>query len=194
MIVLPDALLYELIDRFAFLSARYTFTGAWQLDPLAYVAAPITYMFLHGGLTHLLVNMAMLLAFGTAIARRMSMASFLLLYTICGIAGAAFWLFMHPYSADPLLGASGAISGMVGAVGRISISRAETPDLPFRNRGTALTFVLVWLVLNFVFGIIGGAIFGIDAEIAWEAHLGGFVAGFALVTLFARPPRVDWRV
>ncbi len=193
MIVLPDALLYELIDRFAFLSARYTFTSAWGLDPLAYFGAPITYMFLHGGLTHLLVNMAMLLAFGTAIARRMGMPSFLLLYTISGIAGAVFWLFMHPYSTDPLLGASGAISGMVGAVGRISLSRSGAQDMPFRNRGTALSFVVLWLALNFVFGIIGGAIFGIDAEIAWEAHLGGFIAGFALITLFARPPPTDWR-
>lgn len=193
MIVLPEAPLYELIDRFAFLSARYTFAGAWGLDPLAYVAAPITYMFLHGGLTHLLVNMAMLLAFGTAIARRMGVLSFLLLYGICGIAGAAFWLFMHPASTDPLLGASGAISGMVGAVGRISLNRSDSHDMPFRNRGTAFAFVLMWLVLNFVFGIIGGAVFGIDAEIAWEAHLGGFIAGFALIGLFAHPPRTEWR-
>lgn len=193
MAALPDMLLYEMIDRFAFLSARYTFPGAWQLDPLASVAAPITYMFLHGGLTHLLVNMAMLLAFGTVVARRMAAMSFLLLYAICGIAGAAFWLYMHPASTDPLLGASGAISGMVGAVGRISLSKSDTYDMPFRNRGTALVFVVVWLVLNFVFGIIGGAVFGIDAEIAWEAHLGGFVAGFALITLFARPTHANWR-
>ena len=51
-------------------------------------------------------------------------------------------------------------------------------------RRTALSFVLVWIVINFVFGVLGGAVFGVDAEIAWEAHLGGFVAGYLLISLF----------
>jgi membrane associated rhomboid family serine protease len=143
-------------------------------------------MFLHADLPHLLINMAMLLAFGTPIARRMRTAPFFLLYALCGIAGALFWALLHPYSIDPLLGASGAISGMVGAVGGISLSEESGHGMPFRNRRAALIFVAVWLVLNFLVGLFGASAMGISGAIAWEAHLGGFVAGFALIKLFPR--------
>lgn len=184
--VLPLQIEFELIDRFAFISARYIISDIWQPELAAYLAGPFSYMFLHANLPHLLINMAMLLAFGTAIARRMASGPFLALYTICGVAGALFWALMHPYSIAPLLGASGAISGMVGAVGGISLGEPPGHGMPFRNRGAALTFVAVWLVLNFIVGLFGAAALGIDGSIAWEAHLGGFVAGFALIRLFPR--------
>jgi membrane associated rhomboid family serine protease len=193
MIVLPGDLFITVIDRFAFFSVRYTYAGAWELDPLAYAAAPLSYMYLHGGLTHLFINLAMLLAFGTAIARRMSGLSFLVFYTFCGVFGAISWMLFHPNSIDPLLGASGAISGMVGAVGRISMGHPDTHSMPFRSRNMALAFVAVWLVLNFVFGVIGGELFGLEGEVAWEAHLGGFIAGLVLVPLFSRDRHPHWR-
>jgi len=191
MAVLPNDLFYVVIERFTFISARYTMVNAWSLDPFAFIVAPFTYMYLHGGFTHLIMNMAMLLAFGTAIARLMDAPSFIVFYTICGIFGAIFWLLIHPDSTDPLLGASGAISGMLGAVGRISMGRPDSHQMPFRNRNTALLFVAIWLIFNFVFGIIGGALFDLGGEIAWEAHLGGFVAGFASAPFFCQPTRTD---
>jgi membrane associated rhomboid family serine protease len=180
--ILPAAVDYQLIGRFAFVAARYTLTGAWQLDLPAFAMAPVTHMFLHGGFLHLFVNLAMLLAFGTAIERRLHGGAFTILYLVSGLAGAAFWGFMNPDSMDPLLGASGAISGMAGAVGRVSLgSSSHDSGMPFANRSTALTFVVFWLVFNFVFGVIELAEFGLEGEVAWEAHLGGFVAGFTLV-------------
>ena len=182
---LPPALDYAVIERFGFIAARYTL-GAWQFDPLAFFAAPLTHLFLHGGLTHLLVNMAMLLAFGTPVARRMRAGPFLILYAICGLAGAASWTLLHPLSIDPLIGASGAISGMIGAIARSSLVHTEGHQTPLANRSTAWIFIAFWLIFNVVFGVLGPEAFGMKGAIAWEAHLGGFVAGFALAPLFNR--------
>jgi membrane associated rhomboid family serine protease len=190
-VLLPLPVWYDLIDRFAFIAARYTVAGAWQFDPIAYAFAPITHLFLHGGFLHLLMNMAMLLAFGTAIERRVSALSFTLFYLLCGLSGAALWTVFHPETVNPLLGASGAISGMFGAVGRISLAGKPGHGMPFSNRQAALIFVLLWLVFNFVFGIIGLAVFGMEGDVAWEAHLGGFVAGFVMINLFLRRADAD---
>lgn len=186
MVLLPLPVAFELIERFAFVSARYTVAGAWQFDPIAYILGPITHLFLHGGFLHLILNMAMLLAFGTPMERRMSPLRFIGFYVLCGLAGAALWALFHPLAVIPLLGASGAISGMFGAVGRISLTGNPGHGMPFRNRKAALTFVILWLVFNFVFGVIGLTLFGVDGDIAWEAHLGGFIAGFFLVGFFER--------
>ena len=184
--LLPAPVAIELYERFAFVSARYTIAGAWRFDPIAYALGPITYQFLHGGLVHLLLNMAMLLAFGTPVERRMNASAFTVLYAVSGVAGAVAWLLFHPDSIAPLVGASGAISGMVGAVGRVSLSSGPRDDMPFHNRNAAIAFVILWLVFNFVFGVIGLAIFGMEGQVAWEAHLGGFIAGFLLVGPFTR--------
>lgn len=190
-VLLPLPVWYDLIDRFAFVAARYTVAGAWQFDLTAFVFAPVTHLFLHGGFLHLAMNMAMLLAFGTAIERRMSALSFVFLYLLSGLAGAALWTAFHPDTVNPLLGASGAISGMFGAVGRISLTGKPGHGMPFKDRRAALIFVLLWLVFNFVFGIIGLALFGMEGDVAWEAHLGGFVAGFVLINLFERRADTD---
>ncbi len=180
--ILPAAVDYQIIERFAFIAARYTLIGAWQFDLPAFAMAPVTHMFLHGGFLHLFVNLAMLLAFGTAIERRLNGVAFSALYLLSGLAGAAFWGFMNPDSLAPLLGASGAISGMAGAVGRVSLMGPPHANrMPFASRSTALIFVVFWLVFNFVFGVIDLGEFGLEGEVAWEAHLGGFVAGFVLV-------------
>ncbi len=184
VILLPVPVLIQLRDSIGFIAARYTVFGAWQFDIPAFVLGPFTHVFLHGGFIHLLLNMAMLLAFGTPVERRLSSAMFISFYTICGLAGAALYTLFHPDTTVPLIGASGAISGMIGAVGRISLSKRNGTDMPFRNRSTAMTFVILWLVFNFVFGVIGLALFSMEGSIAWEAHLGGFIAGFILIVFF----------
>lgn len=189
VILLPVPVTMDLIERFSFISARYTFDGGWQVDPIAYGLGPFTHMFLHGGFIHLLLNMAMLLAFGTPIERRMSAPSFSVLYVICGLAGALLWALFNPVAITPLIGASGAISGMVGAVGWISLTGGTNNGMPFHNRSAALVFVVLWLIFNFVFGIIGLALFGMEGDVAWEAHLGGFIAGFLLIGFFTRKKR-----
>ena len=177
---------YWLLQHFAFVAAPYTEPGTWSSSPIYLALAPITYMFLHVDFIHFAINMAMLLAFGAVIARRMGSSNFLTFYLICGVISAAAWVLFNPGSTSPVIGASGAISGMFGAVGCLSLStpRPGVQPFPYFSRRTALSFVLVWIVLNFVFGALGGAVFGVDAAIAWEAHLGGFVAGYLLIGLF----------
>ena len=80
------------------------------------------------------------------------------------------------------------ISGMLGAVGRISLTGRPGHGMPFKNRKAAITFVILWLVFNFVFGAIGLTLFGVEGDVAWEAHLGGFIAGFFLINLFSPRP------
>src|SRR3546814_12454372 len=89
-------------------------------------------------------------------------------------------------SPAPLIGAAGAVSGMVGAIAFLSFRppSLDRGPLPFRRRSTAVAFVVVWLVVNFVFGVVPLDAIGIDGDIAWEAHLGGFVAGFLLMPFF----------
>src|SRR3546814_10452144 len=143
-------------------------------------------MFLHANFMHLALNMALFLAFGTAVARRMGPVAFLTLYATTGVWSAIFWCWLQPGSLAPLIGASGAVSGMVGAIAFLSFRppSLDRGPLPFRRRSTAVAFVVVWLVVNFVFGVVPLDAIGIDGDIAWEAHLGGFVAGFLLMPFF----------
>ncbi|MBT5899131.1 MAG: rhomboid family intramembrane serine protease [Rhodospirillaceae bacterium] len=93
---------------------------------IALLASPLTYAFLHGDLLHLVINMAFLLAFGTAVERRLGMGRFLALYIICALlaAGASVALFYVTMEQTIMVGASGAISGLFGAVLRLTMRRA----------------------------------------------------------------------
>ncbi len=178
--LLPHDMDYWLVETFAFDASAYTGTGARAAKPLNAILGPITHTLLHGGLAHLLINMAMLLAFGSAVARRMGMGWFLVLFVITAVSGAAGWLLLNPYSPGLMIGASGAISGMMGAIARLGLARRPMPGgpLPFGSRRTALHFAGAWIAINFIFGAVGPQVFGLEGGIAWEAHLGGFIAGF----------------
>lgn len=173
-----------LFMKLAFIPARYSVEGGLGVDPAATLVSPLGYMLLHAGLAHLLVNMAMLLAFGSAVARRMSPGWFLALYALSGLAGALTVQIYDPTSIAPVIGASGAVSGIVGAVGMVAFRRpvhAPPPPRPFNHRGTAASFILLWLGINVLFGLLPGSAFGLEGRIAWEAHLGGFAAGLLLM-------------
>lgn len=182
-LMLPAAVDFRLVETFAFDASVYTDPGTRQAKPAAAILGLPGHMLLHADFLHLGLNMGLFLAFGAGIARRMSGAWFALFFLICGLAGAATWFAVNPRSPALLIGASGAISGTIGAIARLGLSREPAPGgpMPFRSRRTALNFAGAWILLNFLFGAIGGQIFGIDAEIAWEAHLGGFIAGFLLI-------------
>lgn len=187
---------YVLLN-FAFIPLRYT--GGFALD-LPWLTSPLTYAFLHGGWAHLAVNMIWLAAFGSPLANRIGTGRFILFWiaTVLGAVGLHFIL--HPYDAVPLVGASGAISGMMGAAARFAFRidrRAGCagfagPVLPLgavlRSR-MAMTFLAVWMVVNLVVGLGVGAGPGAPS-IAWEAHIGGFLVGFFFVKAFT-PAKKD---
>jgi len=167
----------------------------------------LTYAFLHGSWTHVLLNTIWLVAFGPPIARRFGSARFLLFMAVTAIASALAHWAISPMDFSPLIGASGADSGLMGAATRFmfqpgaplsafgSIDRPEIESIPAVSlRGVflerrALIFLGVWLATNFVFGA-GAQTLGLsDMPVAWIAHLGGFCAGLLLFPLFDRPFR-----
>ena len=171
-LLLPGELDDDVIATFAFIPARYTAPGEFGWPALI---DPISYQFLHGGLAHLAINMLALLAFGAGVERRIGGARMFAFAMICGVASVLAHLAVYPASLDPVIGASGAISGLFGAV------------LRFRLRGGArglLPLVALWIVMDAVTGVSGMG--GDGVSIAWIAHIGGFVAGLLLFGPFDR--------
>lgn len=178
----------------AFIPALYT--GQYGFDWFM-LTRPFTYAFLHGGFAHIAVNMVWLAAFGPPLANRFGTLRFALFFAATGLAGAALFWAIHPYMEAPLVGASGAISGMMGAAARFGFQMDRSSGssafagqpLPFadvlRSR-SVMTFLAVWMVINLVTGLVGLGVEGTD-QIAWEAHIGGFLIGFFAVRLFDRP-------
>jgi membrane associated rhomboid family serine protease len=182
-----------LLELFAYYPPRYDAPSAGVFDTIAMVVSPVGHIFLHADWMHLIINMAFLLAFGSAVGRRMGASQFVILYLLCGLAACFTWDFLNAASQAVLVGASGAVSGMVGAAARVSIwpPRHSPSALPFWRRSTIITFVVIWLLLNVVFGIFPFLITDEYAGIAWEAHLGGFVAGFLLIGAFDGRGRIE---
>ncbi|HYD08344.1 MAG TPA: rhomboid family intramembrane serine protease [Reyranella sp.] len=167
----------SLVLAFGLIPAAYTSEpgGAWW----SLLLAPITYQFIHGGWVHLGVNMITLAAFGAPVERLMGVRRFVLFYLSAGVvAGLSHGLFF-PDSADPVVGASGAISAVFGAV---------LMALRHVGRLSALLPVAgLWIGLNVLFGLWGGGP-GSGAEpVAWTAHIGGFVYGLVAFRLFLPP-------
>lgn len=137
-----------------------------------------TYGFLHGGLSHLALNMATLIAFGAVLVPRFGTASFLVLYGLSQIGGGLAFAWLAPDGA-PMVGASGAIFGLAGAFLAMAAARLRGRQ---RSIAPVLQSLGALVLLNFVlwWAMAGG--------LAWQAHLGGAVAG-ALYTLVASPRR-----
>lgn len=175
----------DIIITYAFIPARYALPGSlWDL------AVPfVSHLFLHGGWGHVVMNSLWLLAFGPVVARRFGGALFLLFFFICGAAGAAAFLALNWGGTDPVVGASGAVSGLMAAGLRLMpgmfawAQPGEARLAPILSR-PILSFSLIWGGLNLAVGLIGGSFLGADGAIAWQAHLGGYIAGLLLAGPF----------
>jgi membrane associated rhomboid family serine protease len=153
----------------------------------------ITSMFLHGSWMHLIGNMWFLWLFGNNIEDSMTRGRFLVFYLLCGVAAALLQVFVEPDSAVPMVGASGAISGVMGAylVLYPNVRVYTMVPLGFFFTNIALpawVMLIYWVVLQLAGGFtrIGGE----GGGVAFWAHLGGFIAGVVLVKLFERPDHV----
>jgi len=199
--LLPDEIDITVLLSLAFIPARYS--GLAAELPGGYLTAVtsfVTYMAVHGGWMHLLVNVLWMLAFGTAVARRVGTRGFFEFSILCGIAGALTHLVFHWGEMAPMVGASAAISGqMAGALRFIFFARREpgdrAPDFsraPLADLSTTLRdhrivgFLVFWLVLNAYFGLTSVSFAGASDGIAWEAHIGGFLCGLLTFGLFDR--------
>lgn len=169
----------------------------WGLVPIKLFAHPdvvwvtiFTAMFLHGGWFHILSNMWVLLIFGDNIEDRMGGGRYLIFYLLSGIAAALFESYLLKESAAPMIGASGAIAGVLGAY-LISFPRARVASIvPIFFIFTiveipASIFLLFWFVSQLFSGWL--SLEGSSGSgVAWWAHVGGFMFGLLAVNLFAR--------
>lgn len=205
MAVLTDDADLRFLLMFAFIPARYgtdlmngTFPGGFGADLWTF----FTYAFLHADLLHIGLNLAWLLPFGTALARRFGAWRYVLFMLTMSAAGAFAHLISHPGAMVPMIGASAAISGAMAAAmrfvfqvgGPLGPAGVGSGD-PYRVPAAPLTatfrdprfllFLVVWLGLNALFGL-GAVSFGGEAgqELAWQAHIGGFFAGLLLFNAF----------
>lgn len=159
------------------------------VDAVPRYATVVTSMFMHGGWFHLIGNMVFLWVFGNNIEDAMGHVKFIIFYLLCGIAAAAAQVGISASSVVPMVGASGAISGVLGAY-LLLYPRVRVHTLiilPFYITTVALPAYLMlgyWALLQLVGGLAGLS----EVErggVAFFAHVGGFVAGLLLVRLFA---------
>ena len=196
--------------QFAFWPVRYDPAVAsgfdWPGGFASEVWSFVSYAFLHGGTSHIVFNLLWMAVFGSAVARRFGSVRFLLLSALCAAAGASAHLMTNWGQSIPVIGASAAISGQMAAAIRFifelggpmgafrqnSIWAYRVPARPLietLSNPSALWFVVVWFGINLLFGLWSAPLADEGTSIAWQAHVGGFVAGLALFRLLDPIPR-----
>ncbi|HKJ87157.1 MAG TPA: rhomboid family intramembrane serine protease [Gammaproteobacteria bacterium] len=169
-------------------------TGEVRLHPDLAAGVPaeatlVTSMFLHGGFLHIAGNMLYLWIFGNNVEDALGHVRFLLFYLIGGVVAALAHIYMNPTSEVPMIGASGAISGVLGAY-LLLYPRAQVMVLiPIiiifqLVRLPAVVVLLLWFLFQFLSNLFAGT--QGEGGVAWMAHIGGFLAGIVLLFLFKR--------
>jgi membrane associated rhomboid family serine protease len=208
--LLTDEQDVEVLLRFAFIPARYdvSILGGTSLPggAGAEIWTFVTYALLHADATHIGFNVLWLLPFGSAVARRFGSLRFILFLIVSAAGGALAHLITHPGAMVPMIGASAAVSGAMAAAmrfvfqhgGPISFWRHPNeaayhiPAIPLSGvlrDPRVLAFLLVWFGSNILFGLGTVPITGTDQAVAWQAHIGGFLIGMFLFSLFDPPAR-----
>jgi membrane associated rhomboid family serine protease len=198
----------EVLRQFAFTPLRYV-PGA-PSDAIPNWLGPqiwtfVTYALLHADLNHLFFNLIWLLAFGVPVARRLGTLRFLMFCAATATAGALAHLFTHWESFAPMIGASAAVSGAMAAALRFVFQRGgplgllgsggddayRVPAAPLTailRDPRALAFLAVWFGVNLLFGLGAVPLPGVDGVVAWQAHIGGFLAGLLGFAIFDPVP------
>jgi membrane associated rhomboid family serine protease len=154
-------------------------------NPIPIPLTLFTCMFLHGGILHLLGNMLYLWIFGNNVEDALGKIKFILFYILCGISASLTHIIMNPSSDVPMIGASGAISGVLGAYMILyPFARVDTL-IPFFFFWRivpipAFFFILIWFLMQ-----IAGAS-QMSGNIAWFAHIGGFAGGMVLLFIIGK--------
>ncbi len=187
-LALPEGVSERLFAEYGFVPLRY---APDALDPGSIVERAIpflSYMFLHADAMHLTVNSLWLLAFGPVVARRFGTWWFLVFFAICGAAAAAAYLAIAWGRPGVIIGASGAVSGLMAAGIRMIRAPPAAPGAALAPILSAqvLMFTALWVGVNLVAGLAGLEIMGNVHPIAWQAHLGGYFAGLILAGPFDR--------
>lgn len=154
-----------------------------QLQVLPDWAGIVTYAFLHGDVMHLLGNMLFLWVFGDNVEDAVGHFRYLVFYLCCAAAGGYAYAAIDPGSEVPLIGASGAVSGVVAAYlilhPKVRIWVLAFGRIPLRL--SAMWILGAWVVYQFVQAVVAS-----DSQVAWIAHIGGMIAGAVLIVFFRR--------
>ena len=187
---LPPGRLDDFIDVYGLVPARLIGGDAADWRPL------LSHMFLHGGWMHLIANMWMLQVFGSSVEDRMGPLRFLAFYLLAGGAAAAAQVGFASGSALPMVGASGAIAGVMGAYyamfprARVTVM-VPIVIIPLLFDVPAVLFLGLWFLSQVFSATASLSARAFEGGVAWWAHAGGFVAGLLLFSLFVQRDR--WR-
>jgi membrane associated rhomboid family serine protease len=204
---LTDRRASDVLTLFAFSPARYAevvpaWLPAWW-GPQLWTF--VSYAFFHANFSHLIFNLVWLLAFGPPIARRFGPTRFMIFCAATAAAGAAAHLVTHLGELAPMIGASAAVSGAMAAAMRFVFQRGGPLGMLGRNDEAsyhvpaaplsvmlrdprALAFLAIWFGVNFIFGMGAVEMPGTEGTVAWQAHIGGFMAGLLGFALFDPVP------
>ncbi len=151
------------------------FSGEALFEPMALIT-PFTNIFFHGGWLHLGMNTIMLLAFGSGIEKWLGGKKMIAFFVICGLFGVAFHFLLNMNSINPVIGASGGISGLFAAA-LVMLNQQSGGHMA--GRFGLWPIIIIWVGVSVLFGFIDSPQMGIaKGEIAWAAHVGGFLGGF----------------
>ena len=209
-VLLPDDLQTSIIELFGFIPKRYDTAlpvAAFAGGEGAKFWTFITYSLLHANLSHIGFNVLWLMPFGSALARRFGAARFFVFMAVTAISGALAHLLSHEHELAAMIGASASVSGTMAACVRFAFVRgsflsfnrgdagaaAKVPAQPLRQAlgdRRVLIFLAIWFGGNLIFGA-GSIAVGMEegTSVAWQAHIGGFLAGLLLFSLFDPVPR-----
>ncbi|MGD0153568.1 MAG: rhomboid family intramembrane serine protease [Thermacetogeniaceae bacterium] len=186
-ISLSNNALNQLTFTYGLIPARVTTQFASGVSLLVLATPFITAMFLHGNWLHIIGNMLYLWIFGDNVEDLVGHLPYLFFYLLVGVAGSIAHILSNPASRVPIIGASGAIAGILGAY-FISFPKAKVLTLlPLFFFITLVEIPAVWFLLFwFVMQLLSGFATSVAADsVAWWAHIGGFLVGAVLINLFA---------
>lgn len=186
----PAALADEWADRFALAPLRLALGPEGPGGVIGFAGPLVSHIFIHATFTHLFFNLLWFFVFGTPIARRLRSAwRFWAFFLACGVGGGLFFSLFHLEDPTLLIGASGGVSGLLGGLVRYAfhrpLSRPSSAKgvLPLTDRS-----VLVWsaavIAMNASIAIFGAGAGAAEGDIAWQAHVGGFLFGLVFFPLF----------
>lgn len=194
MKLMPDQMSYRLLNLYGMVPIRYT--NPYYGLPFDGYLSFLTSLFLHGNWLHLIMNMWFLWIFGDNVEDRMGRLPFLIFYLVCGLLATFLQWFFDPELAIPIVGASGAIAGVLAAyfflypLERVVVW-VPLFFLPIVIHIPAIAFLGLWVLVQLHSATTAMLFEGTAVDVAWWAHLGGFIAGTILYRLFLRKDQAE---
>lgn len=200
-VLAPAAVEERILSNYAFVPAHYSSEalaahGVAPPSLFDQIVPFVSHIFLHANAVHVAINSVWLLAFGPVVARRLGTLAFLAFFLFCGIAAAVAHLLSNWGDFVPVIGASGAVSGLMAAGIRIlyrdrNVVFGERARLASLWAPPVMLFSLMWIFVNVAAGLIGLGMSEKFALVAWQAHLGGYFAGLLSLGWFDRLRKRD---